>query len=350
MKVTVNTFLNVRVGKPSVNAPCYQYLAPGSELEVENKLYKGDMYEGNNMWYRDAAKNYYWAGGVAKEEPTPEVLNFQDNYAQLLGFLPAAYRNSGGTGTTIALLDDGVWPNDQYLPTERMRLVDLTNDPANRNHGTFIAGILCGEKKIIGATQAASLFSVKFKNVVGFNNWFVSLDKALGTLIDDGTDKKTLIVNISQGVNYSDAKDIPLRASIDAKLEQLVATGTLVIAAGGDDQQLLGNREQYPAVVERVLSVGCVSKAFVQSSLTKISPSVNVVSPLVDYRSFDSDFDVYAEPGSSFATALMSGMAALVLGGGGNFLQELPNYGVPINTFGNQLQNRFQYTVINQKP
>ena len=64
MKVLVKHFLNVRAGKPSVNAPCYQYLAPGSEVEVDGKLYKGDQFEGINTWLKDDVDNYYWSGGV----------------------------------------------------------------------------------------------------------------------------------------------------------------------------------------------------------------------------------------------------------------------------------------------
>ena len=64
MKVTVKVFLNVRVGKPSVNAPCYQYLAPGTELEVDGNLYPGDKFEGIDTWLKDEAGNYYWSGGV----------------------------------------------------------------------------------------------------------------------------------------------------------------------------------------------------------------------------------------------------------------------------------------------
>ena len=58
MKVTVKDYLNVRVGKPSVNAPCYQYIAPGSEIEVDGKLYTGDMYDGSDQWMKDEGGNY----------------------------------------------------------------------------------------------------------------------------------------------------------------------------------------------------------------------------------------------------------------------------------------------------
>ena len=60
MKVIVkDNFLNVRAGKASVNAPCYQYIAPGSEIEVDGQLYKGDLFDGIDTWMKDAAGNYY---------------------------------------------------------------------------------------------------------------------------------------------------------------------------------------------------------------------------------------------------------------------------------------------------
>ncbi|MCW3104129.1 MAG: hypothetical protein JWO09_2569 [Bacteroidetes bacterium] len=64
MKVTVKYYLNVRVGKPSVNAPCHGYLVPGTEIEVDGKLYDGDQFEGTYKWMKDNAGNYYWAGGI----------------------------------------------------------------------------------------------------------------------------------------------------------------------------------------------------------------------------------------------------------------------------------------------
>lgn len=65
MDVTVTKYLNVRIGQPSVNAPIHSYLQPGDKLEVDGKQYRGDVYDGNNYWYRDAAGNYYWSGAIS---------------------------------------------------------------------------------------------------------------------------------------------------------------------------------------------------------------------------------------------------------------------------------------------
>jgi hypothetical protein len=74
MKVTVKDFLNVRVGKPSVNAPTFQFLAPGSILDVEEKFFDGDKLEGNSLWVKDEADNYYWSGGIQRDHITSFVL------------------------------------------------------------------------------------------------------------------------------------------------------------------------------------------------------------------------------------------------------------------------------------
>src|ERR1700744_5797251 len=121
MKVTVTKYLNVRVGSPSLNAPCYQYIAPGSEIEVDGQLYTGDAYDGISTWLKDAGGNYYWSGGVdyksaQSQGPTTNFQQFLDqslsgsalsrivNYGQLLN-IDQQYKAKAGQGVTIAVVD-----------------------------------------------------------------------------------------------------------------------------------------------------------------------------------------------------------------------------------------------------
>jgi len=60
-KIT-NTYLNVRIGEASTSAPCREYLAPSTTVEVVAAV-TGTMIDGNNIWFRDARDNYYWSGG-----------------------------------------------------------------------------------------------------------------------------------------------------------------------------------------------------------------------------------------------------------------------------------------------
>jgi len=71
MKVTVTKNLNVRIGKPRLDAPNHEFLVPGSVIETDGKLYRGDVYDGNFFWYKDMAGNYYWSGGIDIPETEP---------------------------------------------------------------------------------------------------------------------------------------------------------------------------------------------------------------------------------------------------------------------------------------
>lgn len=82
MKVAVKYYLNVRIGRPSVNAPCQQYLIPGNEIEVDGKLYDGDQFEGTYKWMKDEAGNYYWAGGLISTDPHENSKEFLEAAVQ----------------------------------------------------------------------------------------------------------------------------------------------------------------------------------------------------------------------------------------------------------------------------
>src|SRR6186713_2671560 len=102
MKVTVkDNFLNVRIGRPSVNAECHQFLAPGSVIDVDGKLYPGDRFHGIDTWYKDAAGNYYWSGGVGSGD-------VKFNYNTLLG-LPDPICATKGDGVVVAIIDSGCY-------------------------------------------------------------------------------------------------------------------------------------------------------------------------------------------------------------------------------------------------
>ena len=121
MKVTVKDYLNVRVGKPSLNAPNFQYLAPGSILEVDGTLYPGDKFEGIDTWYKDEAGNYYWSGGVEKkveDKKTTEsnlVAQIEKiDYRELIK-LKNPLANGFGEGVKVAVLDSGIYSNHPDL-------------------------------------------------------------------------------------------------------------------------------------------------------------------------------------------------------------------------------------------
>ncbi|MBY0425786.1 MAG: S8 family serine peptidase [Cytophagales bacterium] len=196
MKVVVKDFLNVRVGNPSVNAPCYQYLAPGSEIEIDGNLYDGDKFEGIAKWLKDSAGNYYWAGGTNKiDENLPW-------YITDFG-IDSVWKKCKGEGVTIILIDSGV--RNDY---ECLKEADITKDTIfphddgtdDFGHGTYMASIIAGTYPFYGIAKKAKIHSIKIQNGKEDsdiqNNLLKGLDKAL-TIISKGNTNNCYIVNLS---------------------------------------------------------------------------------------------------------------------------------------------------------
>lgn len=64
MKVTVNKYLNARIGEASTNAACKFYHTPGDTIEIDDILV-GTEIDGNSVWYHCKDDGcYYWSGGI----------------------------------------------------------------------------------------------------------------------------------------------------------------------------------------------------------------------------------------------------------------------------------------------
>lgn len=72
MKIIVTKYLQVRQKAPRMSKDSHVYLSPGSVIEVEPKLMKGDLYQGNDQWYKGLDGNYYWSGAVKKITKIPQ--------------------------------------------------------------------------------------------------------------------------------------------------------------------------------------------------------------------------------------------------------------------------------------
>jgi subtilisin family serine protease len=239
MKVTVTKYLNVRVGKPSVNAPCYQYLAPGSEIEVDGKLYKGDKYKDIDTWVKDEAGNYYWSGGIVLESEPAKSTIITDSYDAFL----AAFEK-GDTEVGVALLDSGINEEHPFLS----ELIDLNKSllpdiqmQGISSHGTKVAGVLAStdpavkrnRSRILSFRVADSRNSVNGKAV----------EKAL-IEIRDTLASKVDVVNMSINI-LSEYVDI-LQPIINSLADQ----GIIVVVAAGEN-----NNVNNTALLQRVIRV-----------------------------------------------------------------------------------------------
>ncbi len=88
MKLTVNKYLNARIGEASTEAACQFYRSPGDSIEVTAVLV-GTRLDGNSIWYKNKADDcFYWSGGVEEidfnyDALNPDLLNEKDRMALL---------------------------------------------------------------------------------------------------------------------------------------------------------------------------------------------------------------------------------------------------------------------------
>jgi hypothetical protein len=101
MKLTINTYLNARIGKASVAAPCEFYQSPGNIITIDDILI-GDELDGNSIWYHCSDDGcFYWSGGVAETEfEMIKMKDFKGDKAILLN--EAIQYNWPGWKKTIA--------------------------------------------------------------------------------------------------------------------------------------------------------------------------------------------------------------------------------------------------------
>lgn len=313
MKVTVTKYLNVRVGKPSVNAPCFQYLAPGSELEVDGKLYSGDNYNDIDTWLRDEANNYYWSGGTNYSDPRPdapsETAQFDPRQAWWLkdyGIPELWDAGLSGKGVKVAVMDSGLALPHKDLAVNQAQCVDLTNSESGIDdkvgHGTHTTGIIAATNNDFGTTGIAygcDLFFGKISHdVVGDRMDF--LTKGVEWAVQTGVD----IISLSIGFDDDDSK---LQQAID----RAVAQDILIVAAAGNDHNL--GDVLYPARYDHVLAVGACDNRKAASKSTVNAAQTNVFAPGEQiYSTFLTN--KYEElSGSSQAVPFVSAVAALAL-------------------------------------
>jgi len=311
MKVTVTRFLNVRAGKPSLNAPCYQYLAPGSEIEVDGTLYKGDPYEGTDTWMRDKAGNYYWSGGVEQQTLNSQLLAGLQGKWWLADYGMPKIREKGfnGKGVKIALLDTGIVLPHHALDLDPALFTDVTKSPSGirdlSGHGTHCAGILKAsgqEHGPIGIAPGSTLYVCKVTHdTMGDKPGYLA--QGIRWAITQNVD----IISISKGDPFGDK-------TLATAVEEAAAKGILVVASSGNKVPgFPSDHIYYPARYPAVLSVGGIDQGRVPLQDSILTGETALFAPGKEILSTWKNDGFLAQSGSSQATPWVAGAGALLL-------------------------------------
>jgi type VII secretion-associated serine protease mycosin len=209
-----------------------------------------------------------------------------------------------GQGVTVAVVDSGVDFTPQLAG--KVTAMDLTGTGPQDcvGHGTEVAAIIAARDiraqgmPFAGVAPRASIMSVKV------NSQDTGRSIILAKGIHDAAFRGAKVINVSITTGSTPA----LRAAVAYAQSQ----DAVVVAAGGNDGTATGQGPFYPASYPGVLSVGAVGSDGGLAPFSDQRSHVAVTAPGVNVASawpwgYHTELD-----GTSFATAFVSGVAALV--------------------------------------
>ncbi|WP_214327131.1 S8 family serine peptidase [Nonomuraea sediminis] len=242
--------------------------------------------------------------------------------------LNQAWRLSKGSGVLVAVLDSGVDPRHRDLAGSVTVGKDFTagaNPPGvapRRLHGTYMASLIAGHGHgsggrlgIIGVAPQARLLSVRviledeepgfreFNSAERFEN---VVARGIRYAVDHGAGV----------INMSISKELATKEE-RAAIRYAISKGVVLVAAAGND----GARKpeaggyapySYPAAFPGVVSVGATDRRLRRASFSNWNSSVLVAAPGVDIMGAGPGDAYWVGRGTSQATALVSGVAALI--------------------------------------
>jgi membrane-anchored mycosin MYCP len=208
-----------------------------------------------------------------------------------------------GRGVTVAVVDSGVAFSPQLAG--KVKAIDLTGTGYGDciGHGTGVAGIIAASdlqaqgNPFEGVAPDAKILSIKVQNQES------GTSAALAQGITDAALEGAQVINVSITTGNSPV----LRSAVASALRQ----GAVIVAAGGNDDQQTGHGPFYPASYPGVLSVGAVAQDGSLAPFSDLHSQVAVTAPGVNVTS-TTPGGYQAYNGTSFATAFVSGVAALV--------------------------------------
>jgi subtilisin family serine protease len=221
---------------------------------------------------------------------------------------PAAWDKSQGTGVIIGLIDSGVDLDhedlvDNILPDGR-DFGDGDDDPGDElGHGTQVCGVIAAiQNNGIGISGIAPESLILPLKVNRGSSGTVQAD-AVAEAIIYAADYGAQIVNLSLGWD-----DWEPQIVIDA-ITYAVEKGVLLVAAAGNNNGPVF----FPANQEEVIAVSGTDENNEKIASYASGPEVELVAPGVGMRTTRINGSYTTSSGTSFASPLVSGVAALLL-------------------------------------
>ncbi|WP_435820518.1 type VII secretion-associated serine protease mycosin [Micromonospora purpureochromogenes] len=218
--------------------------------------------------------------------------------------VPKVQRISQGEGVVVAVPDTGVAPHADLIGNV-LPGTDILSDGDGRqdqdSHGTGMAGLIAahgnGDRGALGIAPKAKILPVRVKRINEQGN---SDDLAAG-----------IEYSVAQGAEVISISSV---SGPDLRLQQAIETAlraNIIVVAGA------GNRPRerevgFPAAYPSVIAVGGTDRNGNQATVSVAGPEIDVVAPAVDIYSTSIDGKYRKGTGTSDATAIVAGAAALI--------------------------------------
>jgi type VII secretion-associated serine protease mycosin len=212
-----------------------------------------------------------------------------------------------GYGIVVAVVDSGTYPHPDLqrnlLKGQNVITGQSGNGQSDRvGHGTHMAGLIAAHGRASGSGLLGIAPSAKVLPVKVTNSGIVGSATDLGRGIEWAAQNGAKVINVSAG----GAPAFKLQEAVKAAL-----SSDVVIVAG------VGNTPtnefiDYPAAIDGVLTVGASGRSGKYDPLSLKDPKVDLCAPGVDTITAGPKNKYTVISGTSSATAIVSGAAALV--------------------------------------
>ncbi len=214
--------------------------------------------------------------------------------------------SGNGAGVIAYVLDTGIRLTHSELTGRILGGVNLVADNQDysdcNGHGTHVAAIIAGTN--FGVAKEAKLKSIRVLDCSG-SGYVSSVIAGINWAIEDH-DSGPAVLNMSLGGDFSRA--------LNESVANAVADGITVVVAGGNSAA--DACAFSPASETTAISVGATSSDDLMANFSNFGSCIDIFAPGVKISSatFSSDFAEAIMSGTSMASPLVAGAAALYLG------------------------------------